>query len=90
MLRQARNLRRHLITSCKYRSMSNQSNMTNTQHVERTSNGTLHQLQTIPLQNVERVSQNIERIDSKQMALTPISCSDLLPSTSNIMSNSLQ
>ncbi|KRT79723.1 BTB domain-containing protein [Oryctes borbonicus] len=90
MLRQARNLRRHLITSCKYRSISNQSNMLNTQHVERTSNGTLHQLQTIPLQNVERVSQNIERIDSKQMALTPISCSDLLPSTSNIMSSSLQ
>ena len=94
MLRQARNLRRHLITSCKYRTLHSQQTTTTTTQMDRPTNSThLHELQTISVQNLETTNQSLERIDSKHMGLTPISCNDILSPSSNIITmqaNNLQ
>lgn len=86
MLRQARNLRRHLVTSCKYRMLGGVP--------PQNPNGSpvqlgreLTQLQNVPVQNVERISQaNVEQMDSKPVVLTPISCTELISPNTNIIS----
>lgn len=47
----------------------------------------LTQLQNVPVQNVERISQaNVEQMDSKPVVLTPISCTELISPNTNIIS----
>lgn len=92
LLRQARNLRRHLITSCKYRMVNGthpttSSAVSSPTQAERMPEGQLHQLQTITLQNADRITQStLERLENKPIALTPISCTELIPSSSNLIS----
>lgn len=86
MLRQARNLRRHLITSCKFRLTNYSHNLTTkTQpQVDRVQEGQLQQMQTLP--DNERLQPNLN--EDKTDAVAPISCTELSPNSSSLMAMS--
>lgn len=84
MLRQARNLRRHLLTSCKYRDSGEQlqttPTTTPTEHrVQHTREPDLHQLQPVAMQTVERVApSSAAHLENKTSVLTHITCGNMI------------
>lgn len=82
MLRQARNLRRHLITSCKYRMMTNMQsgNMASTTTTQSNMNdGTQDDEQQLQQQD-SQIDVQINETNN-----TEVDCNNLLPTTSNLL-----
>lgn len=99
MLRQARNLRRHLLTSCKYRdtsealqtSNSNSSVQSEHRTIQHSREPDLHQLQPVAMQTVERVApSSAAHLENKTSVLTHISCSNMIVADCNNINSSMK